>query len=103
MGYRRFSTGRIIEHWIAILTVLVLIVTGLSQKYYYLEISQWLILQLGGIDTVRWIHRYTGLVFIILTTVHIMMAIIGVVFLGWRPSMLITKKDFLDAIQNIKY
>ncbi len=100
---RRFSTGRIIEHWLAIITVGLLIITGLSQKYYYLGISQWFILQMGGIDSVRFIHRLTGLVFLALTIVHILVALVGVLFLDWRPTMLITKKDFHDAVHNIKY
>jgi|Deesub1362A_J573_1020465.scaffolds.fasta_scaffold27198_1 cytochrome b subunit of formate dehydrogenase len=100
---RRFSTARIIEHYIAILSVSLLIATGLSQKYYYLDISQWFILQMGGIDSVRFVHRFTGLIFIALTVVHILTAMIGVLFLEWRPSILITKKDFHDAVHNIKY
>ena len=100
---RRFSTARIIEHYIAIVSVSVLIITGLSQKYYYLDISQWFILQMGGIDSVRFVHRFTGLVFISLTVVHILTAMIGILFLEWRPSILITKKDFHDAVHNIRY
>lgn len=100
---RRFHTGRIIEHWIAIIAVCILVITGLSQKFYYLKVSQWFILQMGGIDNVRFLHRYTGSVFILLSIVHIIVAVIGVVFKEWKATMIITKKDFLDAIQNIKY
>src|SRR3990170_4863952 len=100
---RRFSTARIFEHWLAILTFGILVATGLSQRFFFLDISQWLILKLGGIDTVRLIHRYTGVVFVIATFSHITIAAIGVVLRKWQTSMVITKKDFTDAIHNIKY
>ncbi len=60
--FRRFSAMRIIEHWIQMITFIVLVVTGLSQKLYTLEISRWFILHMGGIDSVRLIHRYAGIV-----------------------------------------
>lgn len=100
---RRFSTPRIIEHWIVIITFTTLVVTGLTQKFNLLEVSQWLIFKLGGIDNVRLIHHYTGVVFLVITILHIMTGIIGVLFKGWQPSIVINKKDFTDAIQNIKY
>lgn len=100
---RRFSTARIIEHWLVIITIGTLVVTGLSQKFYNLDLSQWFILKLGGIDSVRLVHRYTGIVFSIAAAEHIITGIIGVVFKKWQPSMIINKKDFSDAILNIRY
>ena len=31
------------------------------------------------------------------------MASYGLLFRGWRPSMLVNRKDFADAVQNIRY
>jgi formate dehydrogenase gamma subunit len=100
---RRFSTARIIEHWTLIVTFTVLVITGLSQKFYYLEISRWVILKLGGIDTVRLIHHYSGTAFATLLAVHLTVATLGIWLLKWQPSMVVTKKDFLDAVHNIRY
>lgn len=100
---RRFATGRIVEHWVLILTFVVLVTTGLSQKFHYLEVSRWLIIKLGGIDSVRLIHRYAGVAFAGLAAVHIATAFVGIWLLRWQPSMLVTKKDFRDAVHNIKY
>ncbi len=100
---RRFSRGRIVEHALAILVVGILVVTGLSQKFYTLSLCQWLILQLGGIDNVRLLHRYTGVVFLMLTVVHIFIAMMGIVARRWQPSMMINKNDFTNAIHNLKY
>lgn len=100
---RRFRTIRVVEHWFAIIIVGVLVVTGLSQKYYVLNLSQWLILELGGIDNVRLLHRYMGVAFLILTFVHVFIAMAGVLFRRWQLSMMINKNDFTNAVHNLKY
>lgn len=100
---KRFSTYRIAEHWIHMATFIVLVVTGLSQKFHSLDISLWLIFHLGGIDYVRLIHRYTGMVFLFVTALHIITGIVCIAAKKWPPSMVINKKDFSDAIHNIRY
>jgi formate dehydrogenase subunit gamma len=100
---RRFSNFRILEHWVHMLTFMVLAITGLSQKFYSLDVSSWFIMHLGGIDSVRLIHRYTGIIFSAIVLTHIITAIIGITAKGWSPSMLISKKDFNDITHNIKY
>jgi len=100
---RRFSNFRILEHWVHTLAFVVLAITGLSQKFYSLEVSSWFIMHLGGIDSVRLIHRYTGMIFAGFVLTHIIVAIIGITVKGWTPSMLISKKDFKDITHNIKY
>lgn len=100
---KRFSVYRIMEHWVHVIIFLILVLTGLSQSFYYLDISQWFILAMGGIDNTRIVHRYTGAFFLILTLIHIMVAAAGTIFKKWQPSLVITKKDVKDAIHNIKY
>ncbi len=101
--YRRFSAYRVIEHQAAMIVFAVLVVTGLSQKYHDYELSQWLIVGLGGIDAVRILHRFSGVFFSILTAVHVTVAAVGVVFRRWPASMMIAKKDFTDAIENLRF
>ena len=101
--YRRFSTARIIEHLVQIVTFCVLVATGLSQKFYSSDISVWFILKLGGIDNARIIHRGAGLLFAIAAVVHIGAAIYGTIIRKWQPSIIITKNDFTSAVHNIKY
>ena len=100
---RRFSAFRIVEHWVYMLTFVLLAITGLSQKFYYLDVSTWVILHSGGIDSVRLIHRYTGIIFSAVTLMHIMVGIIGITLKKWTPSMLINRKDFSDVVHNIRY
>lgn len=100
---KRFSIARIFEHWLAIITFVSLVATGISQKFFSLDVSQWFILKLGGIDNVRLIHRYAGVIFVILLLSHIIIAAAGVILKRWQPSMVINEKDFNDAVHNIKY
>ncbi len=100
---RRFSPARIVEHWVHVLTFCVLVSTGLSQRFYSLAVSQWIILHLGGIDSVRLIHRFAGIIFSLGVITHLTIAAIGIVYRKWQPSMVITKKDFTDVVHNIRY
>ncbi len=101
--YRRFSTARIIEHWLQLITFSVLVVTGLSQKFYTLGLAQWFIMHLGGIDMVRLVHRGTGILFSLAVALHIGAAAVGIVYKRWQPSLIITKDDIANAIHNVKY
>jgi formate dehydrogenase gamma subunit len=100
---RRFGLSRIVEHAMVIVAVGVLVLTGLSQKFHEFDVSQWVILGLGGIDNVRLIHRYAGAAFSAMMLVHILVAAFGLSVRKWQPTMMINKKDLLDAVHNIKY
>ena len=100
---RRLGPLRIAEHWLNATVFVVLVVTGLSQKFHGAASSQWLIESLGGINSVRIIHRVTGLALILVTSVHILAAVYGVLVRRWQPTMIIHKKDFTDVIENLKY
>lgn len=100
---RRFNTGRIIEHWVLVFTFTILVVTGITQKFFSGNLSLWLISSLGGIDRVRLVHRSAAVIFSLLSVQHILIGIIYTVSKKWQPSMIINKNDFTDAVQNIKY
>jgi formate dehydrogenase subunit gamma len=99
----RFSRRQRLEHLGVMTIFIVLCVTGLPQKFYTSGWAQAIILGLGGIDRVRWIHRFTGLVFTFLTALHITLTV-GLVVIGRSGlSMIPTKQDFLDAITMVRY
>lgn len=100
---RRFSIPRVMEHWMHVLLFAALVATGLSQKYYTLEPSQWFIISMGGIDAVRMTHRYAASIFCAALALHVIVTFIGVVFVKWQPSMMVTKRDIENAVHNIKY
>ena len=100
---KRFGIGRIIEHQLNALVFILLVLTGLSQRFHDYRISHWIITTLGGIDTVRVIHRLTGLTFTVLIAIHIAAGIYGVLRKRWPASMMINMNDFQNAVQNLKY
>jgi len=100
---KRFGLPRIIEHWLNALVFILLVVTGISQKFYEYGFSQWIIMNLGGIDATRLLHRYSGIALAVLTAQHVLIASFGMLFLKWQPSMVIHLNDFRDAISNIRY
>lgn len=100
---KRFGAYRIIEHQANMIAFAMLVITGLSQKFHEYSLSQWIIINLGGVDTVRLVHRYTGFIFAVLTTFHIVVASVGVIFHKWQATMVINKNDFTDAIDNLRY
>jgi formate dehydrogenase subunit gamma len=100
---RRFGIGRILEHHANALVFALLVVTGLSQRFHELAVSQWFIATLGGVDMVRVIHRTSGLLFTALIAVHIAVAAFSVVAKKRPASMMINLNDFRNAIENIRY
>jgi formate dehydrogenase subunit gamma len=99
----RFSLWSRFQHAAIILLFGVLLVTGMPQKWPYLEASQWVIDHLGGIFAARWVHRAAGIAFTVLVVAHLSIAIGGVLTRRMKPSMLLGRKDFRDAIDNLKY
>jgi formate dehydrogenase subunit gamma len=100
---KRFGKFRIIEHWLNAVAFILLVLTGLSQKFHGYDIYQWLVVTFGGIDATRIIHRYSGITLAVLTANHILLASVGILFMKWQPTMIIQMKDFRDAIDNIRY
>jgi len=99
----RFSRRQRLEHFAVMTVFLLLSVTGLPQKFYESGWAQAIILGLGGIDRVRWIHRVAGIVFTLLTAIHLTLAV-GLVMIGRSGLSLVpTKQDFLDAITTLRY
>jgi cytochrome b subunit of formate dehydrogenase len=103
-GYvKRFGLYRLIEHQVNAVVFTLLVLTGLSQSFHDYRLSQWIIMTLGGVDAVRVIHRLSGLCFALLTASHVAVGTFGVLVRKWPASMVITLKDFTDAIDNLKY
>lgn len=100
---QRFSWWARFQHLAVILLFAVLLLTGLPQKWPALDLSQWTIDALGGIFVARWIHRVAGVVFTVLTVVHLALAVATVVTGKTKPTMLLSRQDFNDTIENLRY
>ena len=99
----RFSLWSRLQHAFIILFFGVLLITGMPQKWPSADASRWVIDHIGGIFAARWMHRAAGIGFTILTVSHLTVAITGVLLGKMKPSMLLTRRDFQDAIDNLRY
>jgi len=99
----RFSLKQRIEHFVTMLVFALLCLTGLPQKFYQAGWAHALVGFFGGVDATRWIHRICGIALAVATVVHFTNAF--VLMLGKKTyfSMVPTKKDFQDVIQQLKY
>ena len=70
-GYLRFSLSHRLEHAAQLATFIPLAVTGLVQRYPGSSLSQWTIEILGGIETVRIIHRAFAVVLMLAVVYHL--------------------------------
>lgn len=93
--YQRFSVAQRIEHLILILSFTTLALTGIPQKFAQAGISEAIIAVLGGISTVRIIHR-------IAATLFILQAIYHAFVIGYKLSVLRIEPSMLPGIRDVK-
>jgi formate dehydrogenase gamma subunit len=67
---RRFSVSDRVEHWVQMISFVVLAVTGLIQRYDGAWLSERLIDGLGGIEAVRDIHRVFATILMVAVVYH---------------------------------
>lgn len=101
--YQRFSIAQRIEHFVLILSFTLLALTGLPQKFFFSDISQWIIAAFGGIETIRIVHRVAATVFCLQAIYHLVVIGYKLYVLRLEASMLPGVKDLQDAIQWFLY
>ena len=101
--YLRFPLGDRIEHIIMIVSFTTLAITGLPQKYSAWPLMQSMIGIMGGIETIRIIHRASAMVMIMASIYHLVVMTYKVFVLRVRMTMLPGWKDVVDAVQALGY
>ncbi len=71
-SYRRFTRSQRIEHLLTLGSFVVLAVTGLPQKYAGADWAKTMIAVMGGIESVRIIHRVAATVLMLETVYHVL-------------------------------
>ena len=99
----RFNMGQRVEHFILMITFTVLAVTGLAQKYSTAGWAEWLILNLGGIEWVRLIHRAFAFLFTLSAIYHAILLVYATWVRNAKLSMMVSLKDFQDIVDAVKY
>lgn len=93
--YLRFSLPERIEHWVLTLSFTALAVTGLPQKFASGRLSQWTIGALGGIESVRVIHRTAAILLMLEAVYH-------VVVIGHRVLVRRDRMTILPGLQDAR-
>ncbi len=99
----RFSVRQRVEHFMIMVLFLILALTGFPQRFFEAGWAQWLIVLLGGIDRVRWLHRVSGILFALVAALHLGVVLLLAVRRRVELNMIPTKKDFRDAIITLRY
>jgi cytochrome b subunit of formate dehydrogenase len=99
----RFSTTERVEHLGALITFVMLVVTGLPQTRPDLGIANAIIGFCGGIAGTRLAHRIMGFLFAALMVVHVARAVLKAVRTRRLPVMVATRKDFEDVLQTFRH
>ena len=99
----RFTPAQRVEHFVTMVDFVGLVATGLPQKFYTAKWAQALITGMGGIDGVRWVHRFFGVVLIIAVFWHGIGALRAILSRRVGFSMAVNKRDFTDAVQTLRY
>jgi formate dehydrogenase gamma subunit len=98
--YLRFTLSDRAEHMAQILTFVPLAITGLVQRYNGAGISQWTIDRLGGIESVRVIHRVFAAILMIALVYHL--GAIGYRrFVLRKPRTMAPTRDDLSAARDM--
>jgi formate dehydrogenase gamma subunit len=104
-AYDRFTLSDRVQHAVMVVSFLVLAVTGLPQKYIYLN-SHYLddlIDLMGGLETVRVVHRWAATALMLVTVYHLLAAAHRVLVRRVSLSMLPRYQDVVDGLQAVRY
>ncbi|NMB87959.1 MAG: hypothetical protein GYA17_06345 [Chloroflexi bacterium] len=101
--FPRFTLDRRVEHILLILSFTILALTGLPQKYPFSPVSKFMIDAMGGIETVRIIHRVAATTFLLESIYHLVVIGYKLFVRREQASMLPGIKDLRDAIQVFLY
>jgi cytochrome b subunit of formate dehydrogenase len=101
--FLRFDIFQRIEHLIFLLSFTTLGLTGLTQKFASAPIAVWILKVLGGIDTVRLIHRTSSVVMMVVAGFHIIDVLYRIFVRRASFDMIPSVEDFKHLFQDILF
>src|SRR3990172_742679 len=99
----RFSIDQRLQHILLMVSFIMLVATGLPQKFSTTPWAEWMVLHLGGIDTTRLLHRVFAVTFIVVSGYHILSLVVSLLRGRLRPSMVPNLGDFQDVLTEVRY
>lgn len=101
----RFSPHQRAQHFLMMTAVIILVLTGMPQKFFEWPISQWMINIWGGLDRARTVHHVAGILMFIAAGYHLLYLLYTILVLK-RPVpvwMFPNLKDFKDFFQTVAF
>lgn len=95
--YPRFRLGARIEHIILLVSFTILVITGIPQKFSDNSFADSMIDFMGGIETVRVIHRWSAFVLVAGSIYHLITSAYRIYVKRERMRMVPDKKDAVDV------
>jgi formate dehydrogenase gamma subunit len=103
-AYPRFRIGARIEHFILMVTFTILAITGLPQLFSLDSgAARGMIDLMGGIETVRVIHRWAAFFLVVGSVYHVFTSLYRLYVKRERMRMTPEKKDLTDMIGYVRY
>ena len=99
----RFNVSERSEHVLLMISFTMLVLTGLPQKFHGLPLASSLVLMLGGVDVVRFVHRVFATLFTLQAFYHLTYVVVGLARRSLQPSMVPELKDVVDAWHMLQY
>ena len=99
----RFNLAQRIEHLVLLISFTTLAITGLPQKFVPNAIAEGAIALMGGIETVRIIHRVAAATIVLMSVYHVIMLGYKLWVRRVEMTMLPGLKDMTDAVDVIRY
>jgi cytochrome b subunit of formate dehydrogenase len=93
--FQRLSVNLIIQHLVLTVTFLLLVATGMPQKFPHLPYAKPLFKLLGGPEIAPVIHRICGVLSLLLTVYHFIYLLCRWISEGWNPF-----KNFFSRLKT---
>lgn len=94
---QRFSSLQRFAHWVLVIVVISLALTGLPQKYADKEWAKTIIDLFDGIESIRYVHHFAAILLILLVIYHLLDLGYWLFVRRGKASLLPSRKDFSDA------
>jgi cytochrome b subunit of formate dehydrogenase/mono/diheme cytochrome c family protein len=101
--YRRFTASQRFEHILLLVTFTTLALTGIPQKYAGHDWAKSMIEAMGGIESIRIVHRFMATLLMTEAIFHIGMLGYKIYVLGHRLNMVPTLTDARNVWDEVRY
>ena len=100
---RRFTKRQIINHWLMLITFVGLVITGMPQKFAETAWAKGIVLIIGGVERVRFIHHVLGTIMAVQLVWHLLEGIWLHLVRRLDMPMVPRIADVKDFIHQIKF